>query len=257
MTTSTTTLSPAAPGLTLYDLLVAVLTIGVDTPDLAPPDLSHLADLKLERLTIPGPAAQLIAFILPKYLTHAQKRRAQKKRANGGRRARRGGRLDLAPPQVDAEWLQNATTGAVHAELYARLEQAMRLAVLAQRSAVRGSDSLREQHRALASVLLVVQMCCERLCEPAGEWFMLVCLKDALLDLWVRLFRQIIPLPLFEHLRYSFTKEQGQQACDFLLPEARQGARVPPPFFAVVMERASQEGALARQRAREQAKASR
>ncbi len=253
MTTSTTTLSPAAPGLTLADLLVAVLTLGADTSSRAAPDLSHLADLKLECLTLPGPAAQLLASTLPDYLAYAQKRRAQKKRANGGRRARRGGRLDLAPPQVDAAWLQNALTGEVYIELCARLEQAMRLTVLMRRSLVRGSDDWQEQHRALARVLLVVQACCERLCSPAGEWFMLTCLKEALLDLHYDLFRQIIPLPLFERLRYTFTEEQGQQACDFLAPEKRKGGRIPPPFVAIVAERLSQEGALARQRAREQA----
>ncbi len=232
----TTTLAPTDPPdalLSLADLLVGVLTMTQDED--AAPDFSHLKGLKLEALTDPSPASHLIATTFFDLLTHAGKRRAQKKRANGGRLEPRGSRLDLYQPRLSQAELDGMLTGDACAELFERLEQAVRLAVLAQRSFARDRAAWQKQHRALAQALVRVQDVCTRLCSPTGGWFLLVCLKWLLEVLWEKLFGQRVPAGVKARLIYTILEVEYDLACSFLVAEVLKGDSPPVPFAGAVV----------------------
>ena len=227
--------------LSLSDLLVAVLD-----DEAATPDFSHLDDLKLETITDPSPASHLIATTFLDVLAHAQKRRAQKKRANGGRREPRGSRLDLYQPRLSQEELSGMLTGDACEELFTRLEQAVRLAVLARRSSARDKALWKKQHRALALALVRVQDVCARLCSPTGGWFLLVCLKWLLEVLWEKLFGQRVPASVKARLIYTIMEVEYDLACSFLVAEVLRGDAPPVPFAGAVAACLHQLQALAR-----------
>ena len=253
LTTTTTTLpaislaAPAptpAPLLSLHDLLVAVLTLGQDE-DAAPPDLSHLSGLKLDTLTDASPGSHLLATTFLDLLTHAEKRRQQKKRANGGRRKERGNRLDLYQPPYPPDALRSLPSGDVCAELFERLEQAVRLAVLTGRGSARQSATWKDQHRGLALLFVRVQALCDRLCAPTGGWFLLICLKWLLEVLWEACFGRQVPAALQARLEYTVSPIEEELACTFLVLEALQGDVPPVPFLAAVTACLDQMKALA------------
>jgi hypothetical protein len=244
---TTTLAAPAptpAPLLSLYDLLVAVLTLGQG--EAAPaPDLSHLKGLKLEALSDASPASHLLATTFLDLLTHARQRRQQKKRANGGRRAERGNRLDLYQHPYPPAYLNRLPSGDVCLEVFERLEQAVRLAVQAGRSYERQRACWREQHRGLALLLLRVHALCERLCSPTGGWFLLICLKWLLEVLWEAFFGQRVPAALKERLEYTVSPLEAELACSFLVGETLKGDVPPVPFVAAVSACLEQMKALA------------
>lgn len=233
-TTTTTPTDPPDALLSLADLLVGVLTMTQDD-EAAAPDFAHLHGLKLEMLTDPSPASHLIATTFFDLLAHAEKRRAQKKRANGGRHEPRGNRLDFYQPRLSQEELTNMLTGDACAELFERLEQAVRLAVLAQRSFARDAAIWKQQHQALALALVRVQDVCTRLCSPTGGWFLLVCLKWLLEVLWEKLFGQRVPASVKARLIYTILEVEYDLACSFLVAEVLKGDAPPVPFAGAVV----------------------
>jgi hypothetical protein len=220
----------SASFLSFYDLLVAGHPLGLEAPDLA-----YLDDPAFARLRNASPASHLIVKTFGDLLCHAQKRRQQKKRANGGRREPRGSRLDLAQLRDLSGWLDQQMTSEVCNVLLERLMQAARLAVLMQRSYVRQEGRWLEQQRALALVLARIQDCCTRLSRPRGGWFPVICLKWLLAVLWERLFGQRVPPHLQERLSYQLDDVQRGLAGSLLVPEALQGDTPPMPFVETVL----------------------
>ncbi len=251
-TTTPTTTHPAptlaapaqTPLLSLHDLLLAVLTLG-QGEDAPAPDLSHLSGLKLESLTDPSPASHLLATTFLDLLTHAHKRRQQKKRANGGRRAERGNRLDLYQPPYPSDYLSSLPSGEVCKELFERLAQAVRLAVRSGRSYARQKAAWRDQHRGLALLLVRVHALCDRLSAPTGGWFLVTCLKWLLEVLWESCFGQRVPAALQGRLEYTVSPLEEELACTFLVLETLQGDVPPVPFLAAVTACLEQMKALA------------
>ncbi len=250
-----TTTSPTLPGtgagapstdspallLSFYDLLVIGHPSGPDAPDLA-----YLNDPAFETIRDPSPGSHLIVKTLCDLLASAKQRRQQKKRANGGRCESRGNRLDLYQSPYPPEYLRRLSTSDVCEELFERLEQAVRLAVLVQRSYARQHERWLDQHQALARLFVRIQACCTRLCSPTGGWFLLVCLKWLLEVLWERFFGQRVPPALKERLSYTLSEWEEELACSFLVPEALQGHVPPVPFAGAVRRWLEQMQSLAR-----------
>jgi hypothetical protein len=145
---------------------------------------------------------------------------------------------------MSQEELSGMLTGDVCEELFTRLEQAVRLAVLAGRSYGRDKAIWRQQHRALALALVRVQDLCTRLCSPTGGWFLLVCLKWLLEVLWEKLLGRRVPAGVKARLIYTILEVEYDLACSFLVAEVLKGDAPPVPFAGAVVACLQQMQAL-------------